>query len=109
MLPRVGVYVACKVWAGGGIFPVLSRGCAVMGYVYRPPHPLCPPRIVRRPVPPRPYALYCDGANAGGYCVEQGGGLTSGVYAAAGGMLRVIAGVGCHGAGAVGGPGGLRV
>ena len=109
MLPRLGVYIAFKFGTGGGTFPVLGRGCAVMGYAYRPPHPLRPLRMGRRHVPSRPYALYCDGVNAGGYCAVRGGGLTSGVYDAAGGMLRVVAGAGCHGAGAVGGPGGLRV
>ena len=110
MLPRLGVYVVFKFGTGGGIFPVLGRGGAVMGYAYHPPRPLCPLRMGRRPVPSHPYALYCDGANAGGYdCVVWGGGLTRGVYDAAGGMMRVIACAGCHGAGAVGGPGGLRV
>ena len=80
-----------------------------MGYAYRPPRPLRPPRMGRRPVPPRPYALYCDGANAGGYCVVRGDGLSGSVYDVAGGMLRVVAGDGCHGSWAVGGPGGLRV
>ncbi len=94
---------------GGGTLPVLGRSGSVIGYVYRPPHPLCPPHMGQRPVPPRPYAVYCVGTSAGGYCVARGGGMSRGEYVTEGGMLRVVTGDGCQGAGAAGGPGGPRV